>query len=296
MSRSTATALAILVIGFSLAACGKKQVDCLSPESQASVSQLIKDSIEKQAITKMHDGAPQANILDSSIRASVNGLKVVLEDIRTTKVDPNSTKKFCTANARIVAPLTVINDADQARSVAGANTIAQLAQQDNVERAADSFKFPLDYDVQPTDDGKKVYSEIPGTSDRSDFFAELVDSDLLKNVVEAKKNQEAQAQAEQDREQQAALDAQRNANRAEADAEDRLAIQVINETWSQLSPAMKSGLLDLQRAWVKQKIADCNIEAASASTDPMERETARLKCDTRMNTDRAGWLRQYLGQ
>ena len=34
-----------------------------------------------------------------------------------------------------------------------------------------------------------------------------------------------------------------------------------------------------------------NIEAASTSTDPTEKETARLRCDTRAAQERSNWFR-----
>ena len=67
-----------------------------------------------------------------------------------------------------------------------------------------------------------------------------------------------------------------------------------NAVWQGIPAESRARLLDLQKAWVRKKDADCRVEAASASADPTETQVARLKCDTRMQGERANWLRQYM--
>ena len=71
--------------------------------------------------------------------------------------------------------------------------------------------------------------------------------------------------------------------------------QTINEVWRAVPANIREQLLEMQRAWIRRKNADCRIESATVSTDPQEREAARLRCDTRVTNDRIRYLRQYAG-
>lgn len=106
----------------------------------------------------------------------------------------------------------------------------------------------------------------------------------------------AQQQANEQKaaEQQAAQNQSAQADLEGARAEHDLAEQSINQAWKMLSAASRQRLLPAQRAWIKKKAADCLLEAASTTTDPLGKESARLKCDTKQTQDRYIWVKQYL--
>jgi uncharacterized protein YecT (DUF1311 family) len=79
-----------------------------------------------------------------------------------------------------------------------------------------------------------------------------------------------------------------------AAAENKLANQQINAVWKALPEDARSQLLELQRAWVRKKTADCNIEAAGVSTEVVPKEAARLRCDTRLTTTRISELQSLM--
>ena len=95
-------------------------------------------------------------------------------------------------------------------------------------------------------------------------------------------------------EQQAARAQSVQADLEGAKAEHDLAEQSINQAWKLLSDATRQRLLPVQRAWIKKKTADCLLEAAAATTDPVGKESARLKCETKLTQDRYIWIKQYL--
>lgn len=59
---------------------------------------------------------------------------------------------------------------------------------------------------------------------------------------------------------------------------------------------MRQRVLPMQRAWIKRKDAECKIEAANTSTDPTEREAARLQCQARFNNQRAGEINDLVNR
>jgi uncharacterized protein YecT (DUF1311 family) len=290
-----ALALSAIFGAASLSSCDKiQEVTCTSQGSTDVTTQLIKEQIEKAAIAKGKSSDGTTNVPEAAIRAAINLLKIAFEDIRTSKVDPNSTKRFCTANVRVVFPLNAIADADKARSDLSLNTVNDLAEAAGIQRSADSFTFSLDYDVQPTDDKKSIFSESDGVAGPSGFFSEVLVSYLAKSRVEAAAQAQQQAQQQQAQEQEQLNQQARQATLDEATAENKLSTQAISATWTAIDPDTRSQIIDIQRAWIKEKTATCNIQAASTSIDPIEKETARLKCDTASNQQRIEWLKRYL--
>lgn len=268
-------------------------VACTAESAQQPVIAIVKEQLEKSIADKVkrNDGTKVVGL--SKIRAAIAQLVFAIEDIRTSKTDPNSTKRFCTGVLRVRFPADALADADKARQDASMNTVSDLADASDIERHADSFSTNIDFNVQPTDDGSKVFAETESGNNMVGFAAEVVASGLLRATVEDAKRQQQQAIDQQNAAQTAALAEQQNANVASAKTDNQLAVQTIAAAWQALSPTIRSRLLPLQRAWIRKKDADCAVEAAGASIEPSEKEVARLRCDTRATQDRIGWLAQY---
>ncbi|WHO38601.1 DUF1311 domain-containing protein [Sphingobium sp. AP49] len=90
--------------------------------------------------------------------------------------------------------------------------------------------------------------------------------------------------------------AQEQSAHDQAAADNKLSTQGITAAWNAIDVSRRAEILPLQRAWIKAKDANCSIDAASASLDQVEQDTARLRCDTAANTSRIDWLKQYLPQ
>jgi uncharacterized protein YecT (DUF1311 family) len=288
--------LALLI----LSGCSKTAADCGGADALATVIPLVQHKLEEKTSERLRssDGSPPASL--SRVRATVAQAAMRIEDVRTTQSDPNSTRRFCMGRLKVVIPAAVLQEADRGRQAAGANTVSQLADSSRIERDADAFVADIEYSVQPTDDGTHIYAEIENSDGYINYFAEVLASYLLRPVVEqARLEQERaaaaqqQAQEQQQRAQDAAVAEQRGAILDQARSENRLVVQTINAVWGNIPKETRDQLLDMQRAWIRRKHADCQIESASASTDPQEQEAARLRCDTRVTNERINYLRQY---
>lgn len=284
----------IAALALGLAACGKgKAVQCTAASAQAPVVDIVKEHLEHSVSRALRGNNAGGSL--SKIRAAIAQLVVTIEDIRTSKEDPNSTKRFCTGTLRIRFPADALADADRAREAANLNSVSDLADSSDVERHADSFTSTIEFNVQPTDDGSKVFAETESGNNMFDFASELLSSSLMRAAVEDQQRQQQAAADQATADQNAALAEQRDANLSAAKTENQLAVQTINAVWKALSPGTRSQLMPLQRAWVRKKTADCAVEAASASTDPTDRETARLQCDTRAENERVNYLNGMRG-
>ena len=278
-----------------LSGCEKLQdLECTSPDAQAVVSSLLSDEIAKSTKEQLGEAASATQTTEAKIRATVAQIKILIEDVRTTKKDPDSTKRFCEGTVKIVMPLGMIGDADRAREALGADTVATLTQRVGFERAADTFSRQLHFTVQPTDDKKKVFGEVEDFGLQLTTLGEIVASHLVAPTLSA--NQQAAA-AEADA--LAAELAQQTAAQTQVDfdlatADNKLATQAINEIWKSLPEETRTDMLEMQRAWIKKKTADCNIKAAEASTDTAVKEAVRLRCDTEATRSRSDELRELI--
>ena len=282
------SACSVLISG-----CGLQNVGgatCSSQDSVNTAVDLIKQQIEKDASNKAKKNDGTFAVSLSSIRATISQLKIIIEDIRTTKSDPNSARKFCASTTKVTFPLKLLADAEDARNSQGQNNIGQLADTMNAHREADAIKFDMDYSVTPTDDKSKVYVESDSMSSQMDLLSEIVVWGLMKPAIESQKA----AQQLQEQQQQIAQNQAVQASRNQEILNNKLSIQAIAASWSAIDSNTKVQILPQQRAWVASKDAECKVQAASSSTDPTEQEAARLKCDTAANLARVEWLRQYL--
>ncbi|MCA6299739.1 MAG: DUF1311 domain-containing protein [Phenylobacterium sp.] len=285
----SAAAIAALLSG-----CGVAGADCASEASQQVILSILREQVGKaaEADLEAEDGTRLAG--SSRIGATVAELEMTLEDIRTTKKDPDSTKRFCAGTARIVAPLTMIQDADQTRKLLDMGDVDSLFEQAGLKRSADALSFDIEYSVQPTDKRDKIYGEVDGAGFQLTALGQLVGAHLARREIEgatqAKAAQDAAAAAKTARQVQAAQQADLDLSAAE----NKLAAQKINALWRALPDDTRSQLLELQRAWVRKKAADCDIEAAGASAEAVPREAARLRCDTRMTLARFDELQSLL--
>jgi uncharacterized protein YecT (DUF1311 family) len=280
-----------------LQGCGNKpSLECSNLDAQATAANVVRDQIAKFVANQTRSNNDGSSTSQSKIRATLAQLKIVFDDIRTAKTDPNSTKKFCSANLKIIVPLQIVEDADVMRADANIGTVAELADRRNIERQANTFIAPISYNVQPTDDGAKVFAEVEDAENAYNFFGELIASHLLRPAVANARISEQLAAADQQREEAQGLVEQKQANVDQAKVENTLATQTINAAWQNLSANGRAALLPVQRAWIKKKSADCKVEAAAASIDPMEREAVRLRCDSRATGERISFLQQYREQ
>jgi uncharacterized protein YecT (DUF1311 family) len=288
------TILPVLVLGVLLSGCGVAATDCASDSSREVITSIVREQVEKAAEAELASEDGTRMSAASKIRATVAELKVLIEDIRTTKKDPDSTKRFCAGTAKVVVPLAMIEDADQTRKLLDLSNVDSLLEVAGLKRSADTLTFNLEYSVQPTDKRDKIYGEVEGASAMFTALGQVVGAHLARREIEgASKAQAAQAEAAE-AEAAKQTEAAQKADVDMAAAENKLATQQINAVWKALPEDAHSQLLEMQRAWVRKKTADCNIEAAGVSTEALPKEAARLRCDTRMTTVRISELQSLM--
>lgn len=284
----------IVALSVALSACGKPQATCSDASSKAALESAIRNGLEKVVAARSKDADGNQIVGFSKIRAAIADLKFVIENIRTTTEDPNSTKKFCTSNIKIVFGTQVFADADKAREIAGLSSLAQAADTAGIEKGVDYLKGDLDYSVQPTDDGSKVIAEFEAADAKLDVFGEVVAASLLRSGLENKQRIDQENAASADKNRQDAVNAAGQASIEEASINRKYADDALMAVWKGLGPATRQELLLQQRAWIKRKDANCKVQGLQRSNDPTEQQVETLNCITSVTQSRTSELQSYL--
>lgn len=147
---------------------------CSSPIALKLVHEIVAEGIESD-VREANKGLPENRRLDlGKVRALASELQFELQDIMTAKVDPNSTKKFCEAQLVMRVPSSTLDAADRQRRERGQPRIQTMAEDENFKVDLDKFSTKLAYNVQPTDDGKKLYLGIENAKRIQALATEIV--------------------------------------------------------------------------------------------------------------------------
>ncbi|CAB1214142.1 lysozyme inhibitor LprI family protein [Acinetobacter bouvetii] len=224
------------------------------------------------------------------LRSTLQQITFNVNDVRTNNSDPNSNKQYCATEFVVKIPAQMIKDADASRAVYDENNIAQAAVLSDLSFEANQLKKEIEYLVQPTDDGKKVYVTLENPDALAYFVRDIAVDSLVKtarqNAAEVAKQEEMKRVAEEDaaaKEYQAVLisEAQTNYDKANKN---------LNLVWNSTTKEVRSQLLDEQRIWLKKRELECKLDSSNADNP----EVYRLNCETNMTTQRTTELRQKI--
>ncbi|MCX8498075.1 MAG: hypothetical protein ORN25_01795, partial [Caulobacteraceae bacterium] len=182
----TVRLIALASAALILASCNRiGAVECNNTDGQAVIASLLSDQIipgtREQLGTAVSD--PQTN--EAKIKATVAQIKILIEDIRTTKKDEASTKRGCAATVKLVLPLNMIADAERFHTNNQLQSISSLTDSVGLQRSADSYTHQLTYSVQPTDDKKKVYGEVEAFGPVANALGEIIAAHMVLPMIEA---------------------------------------------------------------------------------------------------------------
>ena len=269
-----------------------KKVSCSDEETKKLVAQIVSEQVQKRATQQIKQMIEQDNIsIDlGKLRAQLNQLVMSVTDIRTNNSDPNSAKEYCATEFIVKFPAQMIQDADAARELYEEQPVAQAATLADLSFEAGQLTQTLQYMVQPTDDGEKIYVEVENSAALAEFVSEVTLDALLKDVH--LQNQQLQVAAQQ---QQAQIEAQQQAEYQqllvdEAQRKLDLANDNINLVWNATTGDIRTILIDDQKLWLKKRELECKLESSEADFP----EVYRLNCETEMTKARTHELKEEI--
>ncbi|NNH01565.1 DUF1311 domain-containing protein [Acinetobacter sp. ANC 5414] len=224
------------------------------------------------------------------LRSTLQQITFNVNDVRTNNSDPNSNKQYCVTEFVVKIPDQMVKDADAARAVYDENSIAQAAVLSDLSFEANQLKKEIEYLVQPTDDGKKVYVTLENPDALAYFVRDIAVDSLVKtarqNAAEVAKQEEIKRVAEEE----ATAQEYQSVLISEAKTNLDTANENLNLVWNSTTKEVRSQLLDEQRLWLKKRTLECKLE----STNSDNPEIYRINCETNMTTQRTSELRQKI--
>lgn len=302
-SKKQTRQLYIVAVGtFLLGGCDSQvEVECGGLATISAVEDMLQKNLEDSVRNQLDSEGSIDGYDSSKLRSGTKQIKVTLEDARTIKDDPDSSRKFCSARVQLALPNNVVEAADSTRALAQMDDVKKLAHQNRIERSGNKYGRELEFSIQPTDDGKKIIAETDDDSSLFSFLTEVFSAYLLSDeirnrAIEADKLAAGEAREAKmlEDETEGAIKENALANLNEAKVENRLAVERINAIWGAIPKSTKARLLDLQRAWIRKTTAQCKVEAAGTSELSADRDAVRLRCETRAQAERARQLERFV--
>ncbi len=290
----------LTLIGSMLFVSGCDKVQSITGSSikcdNETAKQLVIESFSKTvgdvAALRVKELVDNENItIDmGKLRSTLQQITFNVNDIRTNNSDPNSNKQYCVTEFVVKIPDQMIKDADAARAIYDENNVAQSAILSDLSFEANQLKKEIEYLVQPTDDGKKVYVTLENPDALAYFVRDIAVDSLVKtarqNAAEVAKQEEIKRIAEESavaEEYQSVLlsEAQSNLDKANAN---------LNLVWNATTKEVRDQLLAEQKIWLKKRDLECKLESSNTENP----EVFRLNCETSITNERTNELRQKI--
>lgn len=303
----------VILCSLALSACGSKQIECNDEAALSTLKSLMEESIEEE-VKKELSGNKDLEWNASKARAILAKVTITFTDVRTTKKDPSSTKRFCEANINATIPADIADVANKVRVALGYKEISGYANTLDLKFEAGKSIDSIEYAAQPTDDGKKVYVESEKKNKTVVFVTEVIAANLIKPMLDAAETERARAREEEEARQvqQARLQQEQEAEMAKQQLElksqqeslrlERAQLSLkeandqINVVWNAATPEFRKMMLPEQKTWLKQRDLDCKLKATTvpAENGASEREIVRLNCEIEMTASRTNYLKEKI--
>ena len=290
--------LALIGSMFFISGCDKVQsitgssIKCDNETAKQLVIESFSKTVSDVAALRVKELVDSENIaIDmGKLRSTLQQITFNVNDVRTNNSDPNSNKQYGVTEFVVKIPDQMIKDADAARAIYDENNIAQSAILSDLSFESNQLKKEIEYLVQPTDDGKKVYVTLENPDALAYFVRDIAVDSLVKtarqNAAEVAKQEEIKRIAEESavaEEYQSVLlsEAQSNLDKANAN---------LNLVWNATTKDVRDQLLAEQKIWLKKRDLECKLESSNTENP----EVFRLNCETSMTNERTNELRQKI--
>ena len=290
--------LALISCALSLSGCDQVQsitgqsVKCDNDTAKQLVVESFSKTVSEVASQRVKELIASENItIDmGKLRSTLQQITFNISDVRTNNSDPNSKKQYCVTQFVVKIPDQMVKDADAARAVYDENNIAQAAVLSDLSFETNQLKKEIEYLVQPTDDGKKVYVTLENPDVLAYFVRDIAVDSLLKttrqNAVEVAKQEEIKRISEQE----AAAQEYQSVLLLEAKTSLDQANENLNLVWNATSKEIRAQLLDEQKIWLKKRELECKLSSNETDNPQLH----RFNCEANMTTQRTSELRQKI--
>lgn len=290
--------VSLLSIIFLLTGCDKVQkvvshkVKCNDEIAKELVIKSLSQQISDISAQRVKILIEQENITVDmgKLRAALQELRFQIEDVRTNNSDPNSQKEYCLANFKTQFPALMIEDANAARALYDEKDVDQDAILKDLIFENQSLAKEIEYLVQPTDDGQKVYVMVENADSLAYFLRDVVIDSLIKTARQNAVEQQQYEIQQRIEEQEAAEQEDQQILLAEAQSKNDLTNEKMNLLLNATTQEVRDLISEDQTVWLKKRELECRLNSIGEDYA----DIAQLNCQTEMTTQRIAVLKYQI--
>ena len=211
--------LGISLVALSVTACNSnlfsEHIACDNTEALTLVNQVLKDDLTKALENQLKSLISEGAIKDldpAKLKLSAQSINFTLVDSRTEFVDPNSPKTTCSIDLSTVLPSDLVKKSDEARAKVDRYSTEGQASDLGVDFENNKIKLTLEYTLQPTDKGDKVFALVKNSNNINTLISDTLTYAFLKPQIDKNEIKLKEAQKKQ------IADATYEANQAQYEA------------------------------------------------------------------------------
>lgn len=257
---------------------------CAGEDTLRAIDEALKEDLEFAVQTGLDRRGGLGSYDVGDLERAIERIKFELDDVRSAR-DEDENLLSCRASLRVTLPKLVEDEANEALTMSESGDVRRIANRYKMKRNKGGYAADIEYTVEQTDDGKKVFVDIEDDASSLDFMGEVHAAYVLADEIRDEKIAEDQAKAAElraEREAEEALNKAGEAALKTARVERKMASDAINAVWVSMPKAAQNELNALHGAWVEQMKATCKAQTAGSDTRPAMREAEELSCQTRM--------------
>ena len=181
------------MVCLSLSGCGtifSKHLQCDDESANQLIHTILKDDLNKSLENELKQLISAGNIKDldpAKLKLTAQNIQFLTTDSRTDFIDPNSTKTQCSIDLNISIPSDLVKKSDEARSKVDVQNVESQANELGINFTNNKVDLILEYVLQPSDSGEKVFAVLKNTQNINILVADTLTYAFLKLQIE--KNQ-----------------------------------------------------------------------------------------------------------
>ena len=181
------------MVCLSLSGCGtifSKHLQCDDESANQLIHTILKDDLNKSLENELKQLISAGNIKDldpAKLKLTAQNIQFLTTDSRTDFIDPNSTKTQCSIDLNISIPSDLVKKSNEARSKVDVQSVESQADELGINFTNNKVDLILEYVLQPSDSGEKVFAVLKNTQNINTLVADTLTYAFLKPQIE--KNQ-----------------------------------------------------------------------------------------------------------
>ena len=181
------------MVCLSLSGCGtifSKHLQCDDESANQLIHTILKDDLNKSLENELKQLISAGNIKDldpAKLKLTAQNIQFLTTDSRTDFIDPNSTKTQCSIDLNISIPSDLVKKSNEARSKVDVQNVESQANELGINFTNNKVDLILEYVLQPSDSGEKVFAVLKNTQNINSLVADTLTYAFLKPQIE--KNQ-----------------------------------------------------------------------------------------------------------